>query len=176
MALLPRWPAIQLVSDVVNGVEALGVTIMVTGGLLAFDDYALIDGSVAQGTRKGWLRRRSGQAVLLGLDATLTAPSPARLSSVQPWKAWPRWGGWSLSDRAQLFSSSRDRRDLVPFGLGLWRCSHGGRMFGVGLCSYRRILAFAVWNSSSVIAPEAFNSASLASSSALSWGPVASWT
>ena len=52
MALLPRWPAIQLVSDVVNGVEALGVTIMVTGGLLAFDDYALIDGSVAQGTER----------------------------------------------------------------------------------------------------------------------------
>ena len=177
VALLPRWPAIQLVSDVVKGVEALGATIMVNGGLRALDDYALSMvrlRSVQESYRR--LRRRSGQAVLLGLDATLTAPSPARLSSVRPWKAWPRWGGWSLSDRAQLFSSSRDRRDLVPFGLGLWRCSHGGRRFGVGLCSYRRILAFAVWNSSSVIAPEAFNSASLASSSALSWGLDASWT
>ena len=52
MALLPRWPAIQLVSDVVNGVEALGVTIMVNGGLLAFDDHALIDGPVAERARK----------------------------------------------------------------------------------------------------------------------------
>ena len=90
MALLPRWPVIQLVSDVVKGVEALGATIMVNAGLRALDDYAL---------SMVWLRsvqesyprlcRRSGQAVLLRLDATLTAPSPARLSSVRPWKAWP---------------------------------------------------------------------------------------
>ena len=177
VALLPRWPAIQLVSDVVKGVEALGATIMVNGGLLALDDYALSMvrlRSVQKATlgSAGGRDRRSSS----GLEATLTAPSSARLSSVRPWKAWPCWGGWSLSDRAQLFSSSRDRRDLVPFGLGLWRCSHGGRRFGVGLRSYRRILAFAVWNSSSVIAPEAFNSASLASSSALSWGLAASWT
>ena len=178
MALLPRWPVIQFVSDVVKGVEALGATIMVNGGLAALDDYAL---------SMVWLRsvqesyprlcRRSGQAVLLRLDATLTAPSPARLSSVRPWKAWPALAEDGRYPIVLSFSVQAEiDRTWSHLASDFWCCSHGGRRFGVGLPSYGRILAFAVWNSSSVIAPEAFNSASLASSSALSWGLDVSWT
>ena len=177
MALLPWWPPIQLVSDVVKGVEALGATIMVNAGLLALDDYAL---SMARlrSVQESYPRLcpRSGQAVLPGLTVVIVAAIVRTTVVDTAWKAGRTGEDGRYPDRAQLFSSSRDRRDLVPFGLGPWRCSHGGRRFGVELRSYRRILAFAVWNSSSVIAPEAFNSASLASSSALSWGPAASWT
>ena len=47
---LPEWPAINSSPMSVKGVEALGAANMVTRGLLALDDHALIDGSVAQRT------------------------------------------------------------------------------------------------------------------------------
>ena len=177
VALLPWWPAIQLVSDVVKGVEALGATIVVNGAC-ARSTTMPYRWSGYGACKKATVGSGGGraQAILPGLTVVIAAAIVRTTIVDAAWKAGRTGEDRHYPDRAQLFSSSRDRRDLVPFGLGLWRCSHGGRRFGVGLCSYRRILAFAVWNSSSVIAPEAFNSASLASSSALSWGLDASWT
>ncbi len=62
----------QFVSDVVKGVEALGAAIMVIGGLLALGDYALSmvrPGTVHESYRR--LRRRLGQAILLGLEVLI---------------------------------------------------------------------------------------------------------
>jgi uncharacterized membrane protein len=62
----------QLVSDVVQGVEGLGAAIMVIGGLLALGDYALSmvrSGAVHESYRR--LRRRLGQAILLGLEVLI---------------------------------------------------------------------------------------------------------
>ncbi len=62
----------QFVSDVVKGVEALGAAIMVIGGLLALGDYALSmvrPAAVHESYRR--LRRRLGQAILLGLEVLI---------------------------------------------------------------------------------------------------------
>ena len=62
----------QFVSDIVKGVEALGAAIMVIGGLLALGDYALSmvrSGGVRENYRR--LRRRLGQAILLGLEVLI---------------------------------------------------------------------------------------------------------
>ena len=62
----------QFVSDVVKGVEALGAAIMVIGGFLALGDYALSMvrlRTVDEGYRT--LRRRLGQAILLGLEVLI---------------------------------------------------------------------------------------------------------
>ena len=62
----------QLISDVAKGVEAVGATIMVGGGLLALGDYAA--SMLQPGTRRDRyrrLRRRLGQAILLGLEVLI---------------------------------------------------------------------------------------------------------
>ena len=62
----------QFVSDVVQGVEGLGAAIMVIGGLLALGDYVLSmvrSGPVHESYRT--LRRRLGQAILLGLEVLI---------------------------------------------------------------------------------------------------------
>ncbi len=62
----------QFVSDVVQGVEGLGAAIMVIGGLLALGDYVLSmvrSGPVHESYRR--LRRRLGQAILLGLEVLI---------------------------------------------------------------------------------------------------------
>ncbi len=62
----------QFVSDVVQGVEGLGAAIMVIGGLLALGDYALSmmrSGTGRESYRR--LRRRLGQAILLGLEVLI---------------------------------------------------------------------------------------------------------
>ena len=177
VALLPWWPAIQLVSDVVKGVEALGATIMVNGGLPRSTTmpYRWSGwGSCKKATvgSAGGRDRRSSP----GSRLSLSPPSSARLSSIQLGKLAVL--GRIVVIRIVLSFSVQAEID------GTWSHlasdSGAARTVGIGLalelCTYRRILAFAVWNSSSVIAPEAFNSASLASSSALSWGPAASWT
>ena len=62
----------QFVSDVVKGVEALGAAIMVIGGFLALGDYALsmVRSRTVHESYKT-LRRRLGQAILLGLEVLI---------------------------------------------------------------------------------------------------------
>ena len=62
----------QFVSDVVKGVEALGAAIMVIGGFLALGHYALsmMRSDTVQESYKT-LRRRLGQAILLGLEVLI---------------------------------------------------------------------------------------------------------
>ncbi len=62
----------QFVSDVVKGVEALGAAIMVIGGFLALGDYALsMVGLRTVHESYKTLRRRLGQAILLGLEVLI---------------------------------------------------------------------------------------------------------
>lgn len=62
----------QIVSDVVQAVEAVGAAIMIVGGSWAMIDYVA---SIAHGTGRTdaykELRRRLGQAILLGLEVLI---------------------------------------------------------------------------------------------------------
>jgi uncharacterized membrane protein len=62
----------QIVSDVVQAVEAVGAAIMIVGGSWAMIDYVA---SIAHGTGRTdaykELRRRLGQAILLGLEVPI---------------------------------------------------------------------------------------------------------
>ncbi len=62
----------HVISDVVQVVEAIGAAIMIAGGALAFADYLL--SMVRPGDRGDEyrrLRRRLGQAILLGLEVLI---------------------------------------------------------------------------------------------------------
>jgi uncharacterized membrane protein len=62
----------QLISDVAKGVEGVGAAIMVLGGLLSLGKYALSmlqPGDPRERYRR--LRRRLGQAILLGLEVLI---------------------------------------------------------------------------------------------------------
>ncbi len=62
----------QAISDIVKVVEAIGASIMVIGGLVAFVDCGIQ--SLREETRKGayqQLRRRLGQVILLGLEVLI---------------------------------------------------------------------------------------------------------
>lgn len=62
----------QVISDIVKVVEAIGASIMVVGGLLAFIDWGL-HASRAESRRGAYrqLRRRLGQVILLGLEVLI---------------------------------------------------------------------------------------------------------
>ena len=62
----------QVISDVVKVVEAIGTSIMVGGGLVAFFDYGLqaLRAESHQGAYQQ-LRRRFGQVILLGLEVLI---------------------------------------------------------------------------------------------------------
>lgn len=62
----------QVISDVVKVVEAIGASIMVGGGLVAFFDYGLraLRSESHQGAYQQ-LRRRLGQVILLGLEVLI---------------------------------------------------------------------------------------------------------
>ena len=105
----------QFVSDIVKGVEALGAAIMVIGGLLALGDYALSmvrSGGVRENYRR--LRRRLGQAILLGLEVLIVGDIVRTIIVDTTLESVAVLGDYRhYPHRAQFLAGGRDRRGLA---------------------------------------------------------------